>query len=102
MPQLTPFIPAKIYPNAEADKAQILSDNQNKAGIYMWTNSINAKKYIGSAVDLSNRLSSYYSTTYMEDALKRGLSHIYRALLKNGHSTFSLKFLSTVNLILIG
>jgi len=59
----------------------------------MWTNSINAKKYIGSAVDLSNRLSSYYSTTYMEDALKRGLSHIYRALLKNGHSTFSLTIL---------
>ncbi|KAG0121948.1 GIY-YIG endonuclease, partial [Tuber indicum] len=56
-------------------------------------NSINKKIYIGSAVDLSNRLSSYYSTTYMEDALKRGLSHIYRALLKNGHSTFSLTIL---------
>ncbi|KAG0632589.1 GIY-YIG endonuclease, partial [Tuber brumale] len=56
-------------------------------------NSINKKIYIGSAVDLSNRLSSYYSTTYMEDALKRGLSHIFRALLKNGHSTFSLTIL---------
>jgi len=38
-------------------------------------------------------LSDYYSTTYMEDALKRGRSHIYRALLKNGHSTFSLTIL---------
>jgi len=26
----------------------------------------------------------------MEDALKRGRSHIYRALLKNGHSNFSV------------
>jgi group I intron endonuclease len=26
----------------------------------------------------------------MEDALTRGLSHIYRALLKNGHENFSL------------
>ena len=48
---------------------------------------------IGSAVDLSKRLSSYYSTAYMEDALKRGISHIYRALLKNGHPNFSLKIL---------
>jgi hypothetical protein len=46
----------------------------------MWTNIFNGKQYIGSAVDLSNRLSNYYSTTYMEDALKRGRSHIYRAL----------------------
>jgi len=29
----------------------------------------------------------------MEDALKRGISHIYRALLKNGHSKFSLTIL---------
>jgi len=29
----------------------------------------------------------------MEDALKRGISHIYRALLKNGHSNFSLTIL---------
>ena len=53
-------------------------------------NSINYKQYIGSAIDLSNRLSDYYSTTYMEDALTRSNSHIYRALLKNGHSKFSL------------
>jgi len=29
----------------------------------------------------------------MEDALKRGISHIYRALLKNGHQNFSLTIL---------
>jgi len=29
----------------------------------------------------------------MEDALKRGRSHIYRALLKNGHANFSLTIL---------
>jgi len=41
-------------------------------------------------VDLSRRFSSYYSTTYMEDVLTRSNSHIYRALLKNGYSNFSL------------
>ena len=33
---LCAFIPIKIYYNVEANKAQILSDNQNKLGIYMW------------------------------------------------------------------
>jgi len=78
------------YHNAEVDKNKILKENKDKSGIYKWTNLINNKCYIGSAVNLSNRLSSYYSTTYMEDALTKGNSHIYRALLKNGHSNFSL------------
>ena len=38
----------KIYSNAEDDKAQILSDNQNKSGIYKFQNSINGKHYLGS------------------------------------------------------
>jgi group I intron endonuclease len=80
----------QFYPNSDICKDQILSDNKNKSGIYMWKNLINKKQYIGSAIDLSERLSCYYSTTYMEDALKRGNSHIYRALLKNGHTNFSV------------
>jgi len=90
---LSPPVSAKFYPNSDTCKEKILSDNQNKAGIYKWTNRINGKQYIGSSINLSERLSSYYSTTYMEDALKRGISHIYRALLKNGHSKFSLEIL---------
>jgi hypothetical protein len=43
------MIPIKIYSNAEADKAQILTDNKNKSGIYMFTNFINGKRYIGSS-----------------------------------------------------
>ena len=36
------------YNNADTCKAQILSENTNKSGIYMWTNSINGKRYLGS------------------------------------------------------
>ena len=93
MPQLTPFIPAKIYPNAEADKAQILSDNQNKAGIYMWKNLTNDKCYIGSAVNLPNRLAFYYSFKAIINSLKNSKSHIYNAILKHGHSNFSFTIL---------
>ena len=56
---LAAIIPIKIYSNAEADKAQILSDNQNKSGIYRWVNNLNTKKYVGSGLNLAKRLRSY-------------------------------------------
>ena len=31
-------VPAKLYPNSETSKAQILLENKNKSGIYMWKN----------------------------------------------------------------
>jgi hypothetical protein len=37
----------------------------------MWRYLLNGNQYIGSAIDWSNRLSFYYSTIYMEDALKK-------------------------------
>jgi len=45
-------VPVKFYPNSEISKAQILSENQNKSGIYMWKNNLNDKQYIGSSIDL--------------------------------------------------
>jgi len=83
----------KYYPNSNTSKTQILSDNKNKAGIYMWTNSKNGKCYIGSAVDLSNRLKFYYSKLSMENYLKNSKSSIYNAILKYDHSNFSLTIL---------
>ena len=90
---LAAMVPIKIYSNAEADKSKILSDNKDKSGIYMWKNNLNNKKYIGSAIDLSNRLSKYYYNIILKNILKRSNSHIYRALLKNGYSNFSLTIL---------
>jgi len=84
------IIPIKIYSNAEADKSTILSDNRNKTGIYMWKNTINDKRYIGSSVDLSNRLSFYFSFKALKNSIKNSKSSIYNALLKHGHSNFSL------------
>jgi hypothetical protein len=87
------IIPIKIYSNVEENKGKILKENKNKSGVYMFTNLINGKQYIGSSINLAERFSFYYSTTYMEDALKKGISHIYRALLKNDYSNFSLTIL---------
>jgi len=90
---LCAIIPIKIYSNAEADKRKIIKENTNKSGIYMWKNTINDKQYIGSAIDLSNRLSFYFSAKAMENSLKNSQSYIYNAILKYGHSNFSLNII---------
>jgi group I intron endonuclease len=59
----------------------------------MWRNLINGKCYIGSSVNLYNRLSLYYSKLFMENYLKNSKSYIYNALLKHGHENLSLTIL---------
>jgi len=83
----------KLYTNSDTCKEKILSENKNKSGIYMWTNSKNGKQYIGSAIDLQNRLSFDYSLKAMVNSLKNSQSSIYNALLKHGHENFSLTIL---------
>jgi hypothetical protein len=83
----------KLYKNTDTCKAQILSENKNKSGIYMWKNLVNGKQYIGSAVDLYNRLKLYYSKLFMENYLKKSKSYIYNAILKHGHENLSLTIL---------
>ena len=92
-PTVAVKVPEKFYPNPETSKDQILSENQNKSGVYMWKNNLNNKRYIGSAVYLSNRLRFYYSAKAIENALKNSQSYIYNALLKYGYSNFSLTIL---------
>jgi len=92
-PPIVPIIPIKIYSNAEADKAQILSDNQNKSGIYMWKNSINNQCYIGSSENLNRRFREYFNDNHLR---VRNYMAIHRAILKHGHSLFLWQFLSTV------
>jgi group I intron endonuclease len=82
--------PIVKYDNADIDRVKILKENKKKSGIYLWTNLINGNSYVGSSVNIYNRLLQYYSTKHL-------LSHanmvICRALLKQGYSNFSLSIL---------
>src|SRR5690606_21190396 len=84
----------KVYKNAETDKLQVLTENEGKAGIYLWTHKESGKKYIGSAVDLSKRLSKYYSPL----ELKVADNYISRAIICHSHSAFSLSILEYINI----
>jgi hypothetical protein len=75
-------------------KKQIYLNNKGKSGIYMWVNTINNKRYVGSSVDLHRRFSAYYSVAYLT---KYNNIIIHRALLKYGYSAFSLHILEYCN-----
>jgi len=54
---------------------------------------MDAKHYVGSGVNLFNRLKFYYSEKAMRTSLETKRSYIYNALLKHGLDNFSLTIL---------
>nr|QNR58513.1 hypothetical protein [Diaporthe longicolla] len=79
-----------IFSDADKDKLDILKYIKGKSGIYMWTNKLNGKKYVGSSVDLRRRLLEYYNVNRM---LNEKSMPINVALLKYGYTNFSLTIL---------
>lgn len=65
----------------------------NKPGVYLITNLINGKKYVGSSAIMLRRLKEYLNPLYLERNLKKGNSKLLRALLKYGYSNFEFKVL---------
>jgi hypothetical protein len=57
------------------------------------SNKENGKCYIGSSIDLGTRFRQYYSLNYMKKEVDKSNILIYKALLKYGHSNFSLEIL---------
>jgi group I intron endonuclease len=86
----TPGVSVIHYNNVDVKKLDILKDNINKSGIYMFTNLINGKRYIGSTGNLSRRFSEYLNTNYL---IRANYMAICNALLKHGYSNFSLDIL---------
>jgi group I intron endonuclease len=80
----------KFYENAFDMKKDILNENKGKSGIYMLTNKITKKIYIGQSSDLSNRFKNYLNFSYINS--KPHLK-INKALIKYGYSKFSVTIL---------
>jgi DNA invertase Pin-like site-specific DNA recombinase len=85
--------PIITYNNAYMDKSKIYKENVNKSGIYRLNNLINDKSYVGSSINLNNRLRAYYSISNLYRIVNKEQSMIYKALLKYGHKSFSLDIL---------
>ena len=76
-----------VYWNADVEKALIVKENRGKAGVYCWVNNESGLRYIGSSIDLGKRLLQYYNLKH----LMKVHMHIYKAILKYGHSRFTLE-----------
>ena len=83
-----------VYHNADSQKKEIYLNNKGRSGIYMWVNTINGKRYVGSSSDLQRRFSANYSVAYLT---KYNNMVIHRTLLKYGYSAFSLYILEYCN-----
>jgi group I intron endonuclease len=82
----------KNYFNPIEDRnyKRIFNDNNNKSGIYMLTNKINNKCYIGSAVDLNKRIFRYFQKSYLS---KNEKLLIVKAINKYGINNFCISIL---------
>jgi excinuclease UvrABC nuclease subunit len=91
----TKIIPVVTYSNAYIDKSNILKKNRGKSCIYRWVNKLNNDSYVGSSIDLTNRLRLYYNIKHL--TYKSGNSRINKALLKYGYENFKLEILEYCN-----
>lgn len=84
------FSDLAIFFDADKDKLDILKYIKGKSGIYMWTNKLNGKKYVGSSVDLKRRVLEYYNVNRLLNAKSMPINI---ALLKYGYTNFSFTIL---------
>jgi hypothetical protein len=80
-----------FYSNAELHKTSILAENKGKSGIYLWTNKVNGKCYVGSSVDMGKRFRNYFKRSYITSL--KNIMLVYKAILAHGYSNFSLEIL---------
>ncbi|BDI12850.1 hypothetical protein (mitochondrion) [Phanerochaete sordida] len=77
----------------------LLNLSLNKSGVYLITNLVNGKKYIGSSAVLKRRYNEYSNPEYIARNLKKGNSQILNALIKYGYLNFEFKILETIEFL---
>lgn len=85
---ILPHNPVKVYIDAKVSKSDIIKDFKNVSIIYMWFNKITGRVYVGSAVNGSKWLATYY-----QPSIQQNKSLIYQSILNHGHASFSVVIL---------
>lgn len=80
-----------VYLDLEGERHYVYADNRNKSGIYMLTNKITKKFYVGQSSNLTARFYEYYAHKRILPAYLN--SFILKSILKFGLNNFSLTIL---------
>jgi group I intron endonuclease len=81
------------YEDAFLMKKNILKENKEKSGVYMFINKLTNDIYIGQSTDLCKRFTNYFNLSY----IKSKKLIITRALIKYGYSNFAVIILEYCN-----
>jgi len=92
LPLTLGVIPVVSYSNTDLDKKSIIKENRGKSGVYVWTNKVNGKSYVGSSTNLTIRFNCYFNKSRLGLGSGKHML-INKALLKHGHSNFRLEIL---------
>ena len=89
---------AILYENAELAKKD-LANYANKPGIYLWTHNDSGDQYVGSSLNLQNRLTDYFQPSQLNNQVNNSNSLICSSILAYGWSAFSLSIYACNNSI---
>jgi group I intron endonuclease len=81
--------PIKVYKNFKEEKSQLKTDQKDKIGIYCLVNLINGNIYIGSSVNIGQRMTNYLNNPFLKNNKNKNMP-IIQALLKYGQENFAL------------
>lgn len=76
-----------FFENVKESKRDIYRELRKKSGVYIFINNITEKLYVGSSLNLTSRMVSYY---YFYNSDKPSKTVILRAMKKYGLENFSL------------
>jgi len=91
----TKLNPVKVYNNFKEDRAKLISESNNKSGIYYLINNVNGHSYVGSSINLASRMRNYLNVSLLKSKQNINMP-IVHALLKYGHTNFSVWILEYV------
>jgi group I intron endonuclease len=87
--------PVKIYDNFKEERTNLLSESCDKSGVYYLINNVNGHSYVVSSINISGRMRNYFNVSFLKSRQNINMP-IVHALLKYGHSNFSLWILEYV------
>jgi group I intron endonuclease len=85
-----------VYQLSKYDLSSFPAIFTGLAGVYVWTNDSNGKRYVGSTNNIRRRVGEYLNPNRLGAELARGESLIYKAMLKYGYTSFSFTILELV------